>query len=79
MRDKLLFESKIADKEQKKDIPEGDAYQSIQEVRVEAISRAVSREIPRAISIAIFTAVSREISRVIAEEKARKVEEGNQQ
>ena len=37
LRDKLLFESKTAGKEQKRDIAEGDAYQSIQEVRVEAI------------------------------------------
>jgi len=42
LKDKLLFESKFAGKENEKDIAEGDDYQSMQEVRVEALSRAIS-------------------------------------
>ena len=42
LKDKLLFESKFAGRENEKDIVEGDAYQSIQEVRVEAVSREIS-------------------------------------
>jgi hypothetical protein len=42
LKDKLLFESKFAGRENEKDIAEGDDYQSMQEVRVEAISRAIS-------------------------------------
>ena len=38
LRDKLLFESKIADKEHKRDITDEDAYKGIKEVRVAAIS-----------------------------------------
>ena len=38
LRDKLLFESKIADKEHKRDITDIDAYKGIKEVRVAAIS-----------------------------------------
>jgi hypothetical protein len=42
LKDKLLFESKFAGRENEKDIAEGDDYQSIQEVRVEAVSREIS-------------------------------------
>ena len=38
LKDKLLFESKIADKEHKRDITDGDSYKGIKEVRVAAIS-----------------------------------------
>jgi len=51
LNDKLLFGSKFARRENEKDTPEGDAYRSIQEVRVEAISRALS--------IAVFAAMLR--------------------
>ena len=71
LRDKLLFESKITNKDQKKEIAQGYAYQSIQEVRVEAVSRALSSEIPRAIFGAVFEA----ILKVKIEIGLRKVEE----
>ena len=74
LENNLLFESKFAGIEHEKDIVEGDAYPSIQEVRLEAVSRAVSRKIPRAISGAAFG----EISRVKVEIEARKAKEENQ-
>jgi hypothetical protein len=42
LKDKLLFESKFVGRENEKDIAEGDDYQSMQEVRVEAVSREIS-------------------------------------
>ena len=45
LRDKLLFESKFVDREHERDIVEGDAYKSIKEVRVDAISREVFESI----------------------------------
>ena len=49
LRDKLIFESKFADKEHERDIAEGHAYKSIKEVRVDAISSAISREISKVV------------------------------
>ena len=71
LENNLLFESKFAGIEHEKDIAEGDAYPSIQEVRLEVVSRAVSRKIPRAISGAAFG----KISRVKVEIEARKAKE----
>ena len=63
LRDKLLFESKFADIEHKRDIEEGDASKRIKEVRVEEIFGtsfgAISRAVPRAMSIGIHIAISR--------------------
>ena len=74
LENKLLFESKFAGRYHEKDIAEGDAYQSIQEVMVEAVSGVVSREIPKAISGAVFEA----ILKVKTEIGLRKVEENVQ-
>ena len=43
LEDNLLFESKIADKEKKRDIAEGDIFKDIQKVWVAAISTEISR------------------------------------
>ena len=57
LRYKLLFESEFVGRKHEKDIAEGDAYQSIHEVRVEAVSRAVSREISIAMSGVVFEVI----------------------
>ena len=79
LRYKLLFESKFAGIKHEKDIAERDAYKSIKEVRVDAISREVSRavlrEIPRAIYGTTFEAI-RQVKK--AEIELRKVEENVQ-
>ena len=68
LKDKLLFESKIAEKEQKRDIAEGDAYKSIKEAWVAAISGTsfgeISREFPRAMSKKTYTTISRAVEKV---------------
>ena len=74
LRDKILFESKFADKEHEKDIEEGDGYKSIKEVTVDAISMAVSREVPREIPREISRTTFEAILQVKTEIELRKVE-----
>ena len=87
LRDKLLFESKIVDKEHKRDITDKDSYIGIKEVMVVAIFGTsfgvISRTSFGAIFCTEFGAISEitstTISRVVVEIKLRKVEEGDQQ
>jgi hypothetical protein len=72
---KLLFEGEFAGIKHEEDIAEGDAYKSIKEVRVAAISRAMSREISREISGAVFEANLK----VKIEFESREAEEDEQQ
>ena len=61
----------LQEKSMRRIIAEGDSYQSIEEVRVEVVSRAVFRKIPKEISGAAFG----KISRVKVEIEARKAKE----
>ena len=78
-RDKLLFESKFVGIEYEKDFAQGDAYKSIKEVRVDAISRELSKEVPREIPRAISGTTFEAILHVKIEIELRKVEENVQQ
>ena len=71
----LLFGGEFAGRKHEKDIVEGDAYQRIYEVGVEAISREVSREISRAMYGIVFEA----ILKVKTEFESREDEDNKQQ
>ena len=80
LEDNLLSESEFVDSTQELDIAEGDAYKSIKEVRVVAISGtsfdAVSREEPREIPIAMFGIAFEAVPQLKAEIELR-IFEGN--
>ena len=85
LEDNLLFESEFVDNTQELDTAEGDAYNSIKEVRVEeifgtsfgaissAVPRAMSRKtsivVSRAVSIGIHIAISRVVFEAIMKVK----------
>lgn len=79
----LLFESKIANSEQKLDIAEGNIFQDTQEFWEEAISGTmftmVSRAVRREISKAMFGLVFEEILKVKTEFEAREAEDNEKQ